>query len=316
MDSDSAKIFRVKARAGVSQMRQFVLCCALLLLSCYASALRIVRDDAGRTVSVPDHPHRVICLAPSITNTVYAMGAAGDVAAISDYSAYPPEAARQKPSVGDLLHPSLERIAALHPDLVLALSKFISAETIRSLERMGIPVFLTNPSGLAGIYHSIDSIGHLLGRDEEAAALIQQLRSREASVRTRTQGAGTGTGTKKPSVFLVLAIDPPITSGRGAFITEMIAAAGARSVTGDLPQEWLRVSLESIVAKQPDYLLLIKGSPFGLPEMQQRAGWKTLNAVRNGRVILVDDCIQIPGPIAFDGLDDLARQLQTSVVHH
>ena len=131
-------------------MRKTALCCALLLLSHLGWAVRILRDDAGRTVAVPDHPHRVICLAPSLTNTVYALAAAGDVVAISDYTVYPPEAARQKPSVGDLLQPSLERMASLHPDLVLALSSFNSAETIHAIDRMGVPVFLLIPAAWQG----------------------------------------------------------------------------------------------------------------------------------------------------------------------
>ena len=110
-------------------------------------------------------------------------------------------------------------------------------------------------------------------------------------------------------------MDPPITAGRGAFITELIAVAGARSVTDSLPQEWVRVSLEAVLAKQPNCLLLIKGSPFGLQELRQHAGWNAFNAVRRGCVIQVDDRIEIPGPIAFDGLDDLARQLKTAPVH-
>jgi iron complex transport system substrate-binding protein len=289
-------------------MRKAVLCCALLL-SHYGMAVRLMHDDVGRNVTVPDHPHRVICLAPSVTDTVYALKAAGDVVAISDYTEYPPEAARQKPSVGDLLQPSLERIAALRPDLVIALASMNSADTIHAIERLGVPVFFTNPSGLAGIYRSIDSVGRLLGREKEAAALIQRLRAREAAMRGQTQAA------KAPTLLLVLSMDPPITAGRGAFITEMMSVAGARSVTADLPQEWLRVSLEALLAKQPDCLLLIKGTPFGLQELRQRPGWSALNAVHLGCVIQVDDRIQVPGPIAFDGLDDLARQLKTVPVH-
>ena len=92
----------------------------LLVFSLSAWASRLVRDDIGRSVSVPDHVHRVICLTPSITDTVYAIGGGEDIAGITDYTHYPPQAAREKPSIGDLLHPSLEKIASLHPDLAIA----------------------------------------------------------------------------------------------------------------------------------------------------------------------------------------------------
>ncbi len=135
-------------------------------------------------VSVPDHVHRVICLTPSITDTVYAIGGGADIAGITDYTHYPPQAARQKPSIGDLLNPSLEKIASLHPDLVIAVATLNSPETVQGIERIGIPVFLVSDRGLAGLYHSISSIGLAMGREREAALLVGQLRARERRVRS------------------------------------------------------------------------------------------------------------------------------------
>ncbi len=112
-----------------------------------------------------------------------------------------------------------------------------------------------------------------------------------------------------PSVFLVLSLDPCITAGRGAFITELIASAGARPITNDLPQDWLRVSLEAMISRKPDYVLVLNDSPFGLAELRQRAGWSSLDAVRLGHVIRVDDRLQFPSPAAFDALEDFARQV-------
>ena len=104
-------------------------CLALLLVAFTVSlwAAHWERDETGRAVAVPDQVHRVVSLSPSITNTVYALGAAGELVGITDYTAYPPEAVRQKPSVGAVVNPSLERIIALHPDLVLALPDFNGA---------------------------------------------------------------------------------------------------------------------------------------------------------------------------------------------
>ena len=124
-------------------MKNFRRCLPLLLLlSCSAWAVHMERDETGRSVAVPDHAHRVISLAPSITNTIYALGGQSDLVGITDYTVYPPQAAREKPSVGKVVNPSLEHIIALHPDLVLALPEFNGAETIAGLERLGIPVFL------------------------------------------------------------------------------------------------------------------------------------------------------------------------------
>ena len=281
----------------------------LLLLTSCSWATRILRDDAGRSVAVPDHVHRLVALSPSLTNTVYALGGENELVGITNYTVYPPEAARQKPSVGAVVNPSLERIVALHPDMVLALPEFNGAETIAGLERVGIPVFLFQTGNLSNIYRNIASVGEILGREPQATRLIADLRARESKVRAE---AATG---PKPKVLLVLAIDPLITAGKHAFITEMIEATGARSVTDDLPQDWLQMNVEAVLPRKPDYLLVMKDGPVKLQDMQHRSGWSSLEAVQKGRVVIVDDRIQVPGPVAFEGLEDLARQIHAMQPH-
>jgi iron complex transport system substrate-binding protein len=272
-----------------------------------AAALRIVTDETGRKVQLPDHVHRIVCLTPSVTDTLYAMGAGADVVGISDYTLYPPQA-RQKTSIGEVLRPSLERIAVLHPDVVIGVAPMNSAETIRGVERMGIPVFLVNSSGIAGLYSSIESIGRAVAREGDATALVTQLRNRERRVRSEAaRGA-------HPTIFFALSIDPCITAGRGAFITELLSAAGARSVTDDIAQEWINVNIEAIIPRKPNFVLLLKDSPFGLKEMREHPGWRTLDAVRMGRVIRIDDRLQYPSPVAFDALEDFARQLRSAEI--
>jgi iron complex transport system substrate-binding protein len=281
--------------------------CALLvlLLSLQAAALRVVFDETGRKVVLPDKIHRIVSLSPSVTDTVFALGAGADVVGITDYTLYPPQA-RQKPSIGNILRPSLERIAFLHPDIVIGIAPLNEAETIHGIERMGIPVFLVNATGLEGLYNSIANIGKAVGREAEASALVAQLRSRERRVRAQVP-AGV-----RPSVFFALSIDPCITAGHRAFITELLTAAGARSVTDDLAQEWLNVNIEAIIPRKPDFILLLKDSPFGLNQMREHPGWRTLEAVRMGRVIRIDDRLQYPSPVAFDALEDFARQLHSA----
>lgn len=288
---------------------KFKLRTALCVLFALALALptfasRVLIDEAGRKVTLPDHVHRIVCLTPSITDTVYAIGAGADVVGITDYTQYPPEA-RQKPSIGGVLRPSLERIAALHPDLAIGIGSFNDAETIRGIERMGIPVFLVNPAGLAGLYNSIADIGRALARESEAAALVARLRAREQAVRTRA-------ALSRPAVFLAISLDPCITAGRRAFITELLSAAGANSVTGNLQQEWINVNIEAILPRNPRFILVLQDAPFGLNEMRERAGWRSLEAVRAGRVLRIDERLQYPSPVAFDALEAFARQLRSA----
>jgi iron complex transport system substrate-binding protein len=252
-------------------------------------------------VVVPDHPHRVICLMPTVTDTVYALGAGGDVVAISDYTKYP-AAALKKPSVGDLIKPSIETIVSLHPDLVIGMQPKGPMEVTDQLERAGIPIFLVSPHGIAGILHSVESIGMALNRTPEADVLVHSLQQRVDAVKARTQGL------PAPRVFMPVWYDPITTIGRNAFITEIIAAAGGRSVTDDLPTEWPQISMEVVLERAPDALLLVRGGKTTLQVLEGRPGWSSMAAIKKQRAYYVDDRINLASPVAIDALEDLAKQ--------
>jgi iron complex transport system substrate-binding protein len=264
-------------------------------------ASRSLTDETGRTVVVPDHPHRVICLMPTVTDTVYALGAGGDVVAISDYTKYP-AAALKKPSVGDLIKPSIETIVSLHPDLVIGMQPKGPMEVTDQLERAGIPIFLVSPHGIAGILHSVESIGMALNRTPEADVLVHSLQERVDAVKSRTQGL------PAPRVFMPVWYDPITTIGRNAFITEIIAAAGGRSVTDDLPTEWPQISMEVVLERAPDALLLVRGGKTTLQVLEGRPGWSSMAAIKKQRAYYVDDRINLASPVAIDALEDLAKQ--------
>jgi iron complex transport system substrate-binding protein len=276
-----------------------------LLIFCAAlhpCAARTVTDELGRTITVPEHPHRLVCLAPSVVDDVYALGAGADILAVTDYAKYPPEA-RTKPSVGVPLSPSIETIVSLHPDLVLGFGEMSNLDTMKRLEQLGIAVFMVSPHGVEGIYRSLASIGQALNRDESAKKLIARLRAREAAVRLRVSG--------KPvvSILMPLWYDPVVSIGKHAFITELIEIAGGHSVTGDLPQEWPQISLEAVLERKPEALLLVRGSKMSAEQIVNRPGWSNVPAIKNHRIYYVDDRIEIPSPVVFDALEELARQI-------
>jgi iron complex transport system substrate-binding protein len=270
-----------------------------LAAPCFAS--RTLTDEMGRTVVVPDHPHRVICLMPTVTDTAFALGAGDDVVAISDYTKYP-AAALKKPSVGDLIKPSIEMILSLHPDLVIGTQPKGPMEVTDQLERAGIPIFLVSPHGIAGIFHSIESIGRALNRTPQADALIHSLQQRVDAVRARTKGL------TAPRVFMPIWYDPITTIGKNAFITEVIEAAGGRSVTDDLSTEWPQISMEVVLERAPDALLLVRGGKTTLQVLQDRPGWSSMTAIKAHRAYYVDDRINFASPVAIDALEDLAKQ--------
>ena len=134
-------------------------------------------------------------------------------------------------------------------------------------------------------------------------ALVARLRTRVEAVKARVADK------PKVRVFMAIWYDPVMTIGKRAFISEMIEAAGGRSVTDDIAQEWPEVSLETIVSRQPDALLFHQADrKLRLQELKTRPGWEHLRAVQHGRVFYTDDRIQYPSPIAFDVLEDLAKQ--------
>jgi ABC-type Fe3+-hydroxamate transport system substrate-binding protein len=284
--------------------RLFKISASLLLAAAVittAHASRVLTDETGRKVTVPDHPHRVVCLAPSVTDTVFELGSGDDVVAVSDYTSYPP-AAVKKPSIGSLIKPSIETILSLHPDLILGTSIPSSTETAAQLETVGIPVFFVDPHGLAGILRAIDSVGSALNREAEATALRASITQRIAAVKAKTAGK------PEPKVLVPVWYDPVVTIGKGAFITEIVETAGAKSVTDDLTAEWPQVSLESIIARAPEALVLFRGGKVSIETLQKRPGWNSLAAVRSNKVYYVDPTIQEPSPVAINALEELARE--------
>ncbi|MGO4209541.1 ABC transporter substrate-binding protein [Terriglobus sp. 2YAB30_2] len=283
-------------------MRRTFAILALLIATLPCVASRTVTDETGRVVTVPDHPHRIICLVPSITDAVFAIGAGNDVVAISDYVKYPEEATK-KPSVGSISNPSVEAILSFHPDLVLGMPRQNQPAILNQLQRFGVPLYIVDPHGLQGILRSVESLGQATAHEAQALAVSQRLRQRIEAVRMRVRGLPV------IDVYMPVSYDPVITIGKGAFITEIIEAAGGRSITSDINQEWPHISMETVIARAPEALLMMRGGTVTLDSLQTRPGWNTLPAVKNRRVYYVDRRVDFPSPVAIDALEDLTKQL-------
>jgi iron complex transport system substrate-binding protein len=175
-------------------------------------------------------------------------------------------------------------------------------EITDQLERAGIPIFLVSPHGLTGILHSVGTIGMALNRTQQADALVHSLQQRIDAVKVRTKNL-------PPSrVFMPIWYDPITTIGKSAFITEIIAAAGGRSVTDDLPTEWPQISMEVVLERAPDALLLVRSGKTTLKVLESRPGWNSMAAIKAHRAYYVDDRINFASPVAIDALEDLAKQ--------
>jgi len=270
-------------------------------------ASRRVTDELGRSLVVPDEPHRIICLSPSLTETVYELGLGDAVAGVTEYTSFPPEA-RTKPSVGGLVNPSMETIVSLQPDLVLALRQINGENVVQQLEHLAIPVFIVDPQGLDGVLASIQHVGDATNRSSEAQALVKRLKEKRDVV------TATVNRLPRPKALVVIWYEPVITAGNKAFITDVISAAGGESVTSDISQAWPQISMEEVSRRSPDFLLLIKGLHGGitLELLKGQQGWDHVEAVRHEHVIYVDERMELPSPLVFDALEELARELHPS----
>ena len=275
-----------------------------LLVCAPAMASRELKDELGRRVTLPDNPQRVVCLSPSLTETVYALGLGAVVVGVTDFTDYPPEA-QTKPSVGGLNDASIEKIISLHPDLVLAMAEINREETVDELEHEGIPVFVVDPQGLQGIMSSIQHVGDALNRSSDARELLKRLEEQRAAVTARVNGL------PRLKVLVVIWYDPVITAGSKSFINDVISAAGAESITADMAQAWPQISLEEVLRRSPDCVLLVRGAHGGITgeDLKAHAGWDQLQAVRDNHVIYMGEQLFHPSPRVFDALEQLAKKL-------
>jgi cobalamin transport system substrate-binding protein len=267
---------------------------------------RILTDQTGRRVEVPENPQRLISLAPSITETLYALGLGDRIVGDTDYCDYPPQA-RLKPHVGATQNPSLEKIVDLKPDLVLGIAEANRRETADQFQRIGIPLYGLTAHSVDGTLSSIEDLGQVLGRGPRAHELVEGLRHRVEAVKREVANE------PHPKVLFVVWYRPLITAGRNTFIADAIRIAGGVSISDDLSGEWPRLSLEDALHRDPDIILFSKSQSFSpsLDEIRQLPGWKDFRAVKNHRMYFVSDTINRPSPRLIDALEELARVLHS-----
>lgn len=275
---------------------------AILLMTLAAQAATI-EDMVGRRVELQKPPRRIIPLAPSLTEIVFALGAGDAVVGVIDYADYPPEAV-QRVRVGGGLDPNLEVIVALRPDLVLIAADANRWETLIQLEQLRIPVFGVKPVGVEGVLASIAKVGEAVGRQAQAEGLIAQMRRRMAAVSQKVRVLA------RPRVLYVVWIDPLIVAGGETVIDDLIHLAGGANIvrTPGFP----RYSLEELVIDPPDVVLLAldRGGLHHGEALRRLPVWREVRPVREGAVRVIDaGLMSRPGPRIVDAAELLARLL-------
>ena len=270
-------------------------------------------DGLGRSLTLEGPPQRIVSLAPSNTEILFAIGAGQQVVGRDEFSNYP-EDALALPSVGGSWgNYNTEAIVELNPDLVLA-AEINPPELVESLEKLGLTVYLLpNPTDIDGIYQIMETAALLTWRQAETTILVQSLKERVEAVTNQTSGL-----TDRPAVFYELdSTEPnaPYTAGAGTFVELLIEMAGGTNIGNAMDSPWAQISLEQLVVLDPD-IILLGDSAYGVtPEsVGARAGWESISAVANARVYPFDDDLASrPGPRMVDGLEAMARLIQPEV---
>jgi iron complex transport system substrate-binding protein len=246
---------------------------------------------------------RVVSLAPNLTEIVFAIGAGNRLVGRTSYCDFPPEA-KAVAEVGDTLHPNLERMIAVKPQVVLVSTASQLEVFTKQLEGQNIAVFVTDPHDLEGVFRSILQIGEIVGEQDQANSLVQKLREQTNAVEQAVK--------QKPpvKVFYQVSGEPLYTAGHDAFVTDLMRRAGAASVTADVPGAWPKYSNESALAARPDAIILPSGGSMGEANSNVAEALRQSPAVLHGRVYKInDDHLARPGPRSVTGLEEMARAL-------
>lgn len=259
----------------------------------------------GPAGATPAAPERIVTLAPSCAEIVAGLGLGDAIVGVTDYTGWP-ERTRALPKIGSYVNVNVEAIAALRPDLVVATDDGNPPAALRRLERAGFRVVTLKLRDFAQIQTSIMSLGALVGREPEARREVAKMRRVAECVARRTDSV------ERPRVLFAYQMAPVVSAGNGTFTDELLAMSGAESITHDVSQSYPRMSIESIVARAPDVMIVSTMNPRADADRwnQWLSKWPPLPAVRNGRVHLIDSTnLDRPSQRIVLGLLLLARTI-------
>jgi iron complex transport system substrate-binding protein len=270
----------------------------------------IMKDDVGRSVAIPQPIRRLVSLAPSVTETLFALGVQDRLVADTDFCDYPAEA-KKIPKIGGPFTPNLEVILSLKPDLVvLAANTANRKETADALELLHVPAYATSARTIEEVIASIGRLGVILGVADQGRKLTDSLQARLDAVHRRLSRA------TPVRVLFVVWQEPLISIGQETFLADALRWAGAESVVRT-KQDWPHVNLEEVVRLQPEYLVFASAHPeevmAAISHVRDLPGWRDMKALQENRIAIVSDAINRPAPRLVDAIEELARDLHAEL---
>jgi iron complex transport system substrate-binding protein len=269
------------------------------------STERTFKDEVGREVTFPFPPKRIVSLAPNITEILFGLGLDEEIVGVSIHCNFP-EKTRTKVRVGSYINLDYEKITSVTPDLIIATGAGNTRGMVDRLEQLGFPTYVIHPKNFKDILESIIHIGQVVNREKEASLIIEGMRKRSQRVIEFTKDL------PRPKVLIQIGEAPMVTVGKGSFADDLIRLAGGENIAEKEKEAYPQLGMEEILKRAPEVIVISSMNPKGdyLKILQEWNRWKTIPAVKNGRVHLMDsDLIDRPSPRIIEGLEELARFL-------
>ena len=269
------------------------------------STERTFKDEVEREVTFRFPPKRIVSLAPNITEILFSLGLDEEIVGVSIHCTFP-EKANTKARIGSYIRLDFEKIISLKPDLIIATGAGNTKDMVGRLRELGFSTYVIYPKNFSDILKNIAHIGQVVNREKESRGIIEGLRKRSQQVIELTKDL------PRPKVFIQIGEAPMVTVGKGSFADDLIRLAGGENIAGKEKEVYPRLGMEEILKRSPEVIMISSMNPKGdyRKVFQEWTRWKTLPAVKNGRVHIIDsDLIDRPSPRIIEGLEEFARIL-------
>lgn len=298
------------------QLKFFALLSIVLILAACTPVEPVspdaIVDDLGRSVSIKEIPQRIISLAPSNTEILFALDLGDKVVGVTEFCNYPAEVL-DKEKVGGFYTPDIEKIITLQPDLILA-GSIHAKEVIPALEEGGLTVFALAPENLDGILKDIEVVGKITGKEKEAFKLITQLEERIEAITDKTERLKPQ---ERPRVFFITWHDPLKSMGSKSFPHELIEKAGGVNIFQDVEERNFQVEFETVVYCDPQVIIVTVGHAAGEAKAfewaKEEPRLKVTEAGKNSRIFPLDTGLTRCGPRAVDALEEFAKFIHPEI---
>lgn len=272
----------------------------IILLSIFAGIL--LQNELG----AEEHRLRIISLAPSTTEILFALDLADEIVGVTTFCNYPP-AALNKEKVGTFSQPDIEKIVFLKPDIIFA-TGLEQAPIVDKLRKLGMKIIVSDPSAMKELFGSIEQIGNLTHRNKEATLLINSMKARIKKVQAKVKKIPSN---KRLKIFVEIWHDPLMTAGKGSFVDELVGLAGGINIAHDTPRPYSYFSAEELIARDPDCIIFGYMVKNITSEVKNRLGWSKIKAAESNRLYndIDSDLFLRPGPRLVEGLEEIHKRL-------